>query len=111
MAAPLESVVVYGQNGNFDETSFSKTEKPTFYGFLGSYTESYASQYNFPFIPLIPGDADVDGDVALSDMAVLKSYLCGNELDSESMQILDVNNDGAVDAFDLFQIDKTVNGI
>ena len=57
------------------------------------------------------GDVDGDGAVNLSDYAVYKSYITdGLEFTAES-EALDLNNDMTIDAFDMYYIDRLMNGL
>ena len=60
------------------------------------------------------GDLNRSGDIELGDYILLRSYLENEELnplDDEQMLIADMEPDGAVDAFDLFALDKTLNSL
>ena len=62
----------------------------------------------------IIGDIDDDGDIDLDDYAYLKNYLSGISgfaLNTVKFHIADMNSDGAVDAFDMFLLDKKINGV
>lgn len=55
------------------------------------------------------GDLDSDGDLTLSDYSLLKSYISGAEVSADKLAEADLNGDGVVDAFDLFELDKLIN--
>jgi uncharacterized protein YjdB len=55
------------------------------------------------------GDIDCDGDVDLSDYNVIKNYIAGYGITDSRYDAADINGDGAVDAFDLFDFDRMVN--
>lgn len=58
------------------------------------------------------GDVSQNGSIGLEDYLLVKYYLYGLEhLTEERIQIADINRDGATDAFDLFYIDKVLNGL
>lgn len=58
------------------------------------------------------GDVSQNGSIGLEDYLLVKYYLYGLEhLTEERIQIADINRDGATDAFDLFWIDKALNGL
>lgn len=60
------------------------------------------------------GDLNRSGEIELGDYTLLRSYLENENLtplDDEQMLIADMEPDGAVDAFDLFALDKTLNGL
>lgn len=58
----------------------------------------------------VSGDIDWNGKIDLNDYARVKEYIENplNMTRSEAV-FADINGDGAVDAFDLFEIDKTIN--
>ena len=56
-----------------------------------------------------PGDLDADGETTIADYALLKSYISGAEVSADKLAEADMNGDGALDAFDLFEIDKLIN--
>ena len=58
---------------------------------------------------LAKGDVNADGQVSLEDYALIKAYLQGEELSSQQLKSADLDGDGAVDAFDLFYLNKAVN--
>jgi hypothetical protein len=92
-------------------------------------------------IMLILGDVNTDGSTDLSDYAMIKAYVSGVGVDENTpadllssdylgsqylplvdkygegsvytpqFALADLNSDGAVDAFDLFEMDKSLNGI
>ena len=60
------------------------------------------------FDPYLVGDADNDGDVDLTDYSIVRSYIANGGYDGIDQQA-DVNDDGAIDAFDLFEIEKWIS--
>jgi|GEM_PF-1510592 len=82
------------------------------YGSPNTTAESFAQQKGIEFVnieDIESGDLSGDGNVTLDDYNITKEYLAGNGLTLYSYLAADVNNDGAVDAFDLFEIDKQIN--
>jgi hypothetical protein len=59
----------------------------------------------------IPGDANEDGQISLEDYALIKTYLQGGEFNPQILSTGDINGDGAIDAFDLFEINKKINNV
>ena len=59
------------------------------------------------------GDLNSDKEITREDYTDVASYLSGAQSNWSETQstVADYNMDGAVDAFDLFEIDKAVNGI
>ena len=107
----LESVTDYNFNSEYSNDVFAASN-PVIYGFENSSAQSYAEEYGYQFVSLMSGDADGDGEISLNDMAVLKSSLKGyRTLSGAIMQMLDLNHDGSLDAFDMFIIDRMMNGM
>lgn len=109
----LDEVTFLNADTEIDSTAFdvTKTVISTVYGYVGSTAQSFAEENGITFIPLglVFGDLDSDGDVTIADYAVIKLYLEGNtELDSLGFVTADVNHDNAVDAFDLFEVNKII---
>lgn len=56
------------------------------------------------------GDVDWNGRIDLNDYAAVKAYLEDPLVMTRNEAVFaDINGDGAVDAFDLFEIDRTIN--
>ncbi|MBQ5995766.1 MAG: leucine-rich repeat protein [Clostridia bacterium] len=89
----------------------------TVYGVSGSAAEKYANLYDDVYFvdvnDIVYGDVDSDGAVTLSDYATAKSVVADDtiRLDGNAEIVGDMNADQVIDAFDLFKIDRTVNGI
>lgn len=100
-----ESVVEFGE-GTLNSAN-------NILGVPGSAAEAYANENNINFIPIIdvdPGDLNNDGSVDINDYSMVKAYIAGtSQLTKTQMVAADIDNDGAVDAFDLFYINKMVN--
>ncbi len=64
-------------------------------------------------IEVLPGDMDGDGQIALTDYALLQSIALGiYEITDEAMfQAADLNGDGAVDMFDVAILDLKINNL
>ena len=89
--------------------------KSLIYGEKGSSAEPFANACGAEFIEIgdiVYGDVDSDGVVTLSDYATSKSYVVGeSKFDGNAEIVGDMNSDCVIDAFDLFEVDKAVNGI
>ncbi len=89
----------------------------TVYGVSGSAAEEYANLYDDVYFvdinDMVYGDVDSDGIVTLNDYSTAKTVVVDNtvRLDGNAEILGDMNADRAIDAFDLFAIDKTVNNI
>ncbi len=89
----------------------------TVYGVSGSAAEEYANLYDDVYFvdinDMVYGDIDSDGIVTLNDYSTAKTVVVDDtvRLDGNAEILGDMNADRAIDAFDLFAIDKTVNNI
>ena len=63
--------------------------------------------------PIVFGDLDSSGDVEFADYAVIKNIVTGNVSGLTDVQLLaaDYYYDTAVDAFDMFYVDKAANSL
>lgn len=101
--------------GGFDYSEGSETYLPwlKIYGVRGSAAEEYANRYGLQFTDvndMVYGDADDDGLITLADIAKVKTFIDGTKrADGNSEIICDMNADQVLDAFDLFEIDRTIN--
>lgn len=76
------------------------------YDVTGDGTINWIDKIALWFDPYIIGDADNDGDVDLSDYSIMKTYICEGYDDIDPQA--DANEDGVIDAFDLFEVDKYI---
>ncbi len=87
--------------------------KSVVYGEKGSAAEYLALTSNAQFIELsdiVYGDIDEDGTVTIADYTSTKSNVSGEcELNGSAQIVGDMNADCVIDAFDIFEIDKTIN--
>jgi hypothetical protein len=86
----------------------------TIYGEEGSYAEQFANEHGITFIAskdIIRGDMDGDGTVSLVDYSTAKTAVANEDfrLDGNAEIVGDMNADQVIDAFDMFEIDRTVN--
>ena len=105
----LTSITIPDSVISIDKNAFADCSSLTIYCFKGSYAETYAKNNGIPFIIILnpkKGDIDGDGEKTISDYSALKTYLTGASYNSEQFFASDINSDGAVDAFDLFELDK-----
>ena len=81
------------------------------FGRKGTYAENWVnknlSSADFKYV----GDLNEDGEISIEDYLVVKSAIAGqNALNKEEQMAADYNTDSAVDGFDMFYINKTING-
>ena len=83
----------------------------TVYGYSGTYAEDFANNNGYVFVPVSNGDINDDGEVTIADYTITKTIIDGSMTDVSTYQrnVADNNQDVSIDAFDLFQIDKTIN--
>lgn len=98
----------------YDDIILGSTKRITVYGYLDSFIQRAAEASGYKFVYLdevIGGDTDGDGEISISDYSIVKEILLENAVSYSNFCLVsaDINNDGAVDAFDLFEIDKTIN--
>lgn len=83
--------------------------------FKGSQTLSFAilDAPDTSPIEILPGDIDGDGQIALTDYALIKAIAVGiNESpDASVIAAADLNGDGVVDMFDLALLDLRINSL
>lgn len=80
----------------------------TINGYYGTEAHYYALTYNARFSPLddlLFGDANGDGEIAVSDMVSLQKYLLNNGTVGYEA---DVNKDGRIDVFDVVLMRKQI---
>ncbi len=110
------AIVILQTVENIADDVFSGVEGfTTIFGVPGSRAEELATSNGIAFVAMgdiVYGDVDEDGSVTIADYSETKSYVSGVvEFEGCSEIIGDMNSDCVIDAFDLFQIDKTVNSI
>ena len=65
-----------------------------------------------PMIGSVKGDISLDGFATQTDYNILMNYMNGDiVLSSEDFDISDMNSDGAVDALDMFYLNRKINGL
>lgn len=115
MCRSLSAVVIPESVEYIDDLAFwnSGSGNLTIYGEANTVAEKYASEHSLQFVELndvIYGDIDEDGVVTIADYASTKSCVLGVTEFAGCAEIIgDMNSDCVIDAFDLFEIDKTVN--
>lgn len=113
----LRAVVIPASVEYIDEYAFSNQsvymQLLTVYGVAGTAAEIFAKKNGTIFTELkdvVYGDVDEDGSVTIADYASTKSNVMGEaEFDGNEEVIGDMNYDCVIDAFDLFEIDRTIN--
>ena len=113
----LESITIKQNITEIDSTAFDNcTSLTTIYGYLDTAAQEYADSHGIDFVYLdiiTPGDLDGDGSCELADYAILKGYVSGDGSTLTNYQKIacDVCADKSYDAFDMFYMDKIINGI
>lgn len=115
MCASLSEISIPSSVIEIGDMAFEETSLTLINGYLGTVAETFAADNGYEFYPLDPavfGDIDTDGDVLVNDYLMLKQYIAGElivDLTAFQKKCADVDGDGAVDAFDLFYLDKMLN--
>lgn len=85
---------------------------------IGNFKGSQVLQFTITDSPetvevTLPGDVDGDGQIALTDYAFIKALAIGAyEIDDPYiLAAADINGDGAVDVFDIAELDLKLNGL
>lgn len=85
---------------------------------IGNFKGSQVLQFTITDSPetvevTLPGDVDGDGQIALTDYAFIKTLAIGAyEIDDPYiLAAADINGDGAVDVFDIAELDLKLNGL
>lgn len=114
-ASRLSAVVIPAGVEYIDENAFTDISSMTVYGTIGTLAEEFAIDNGLAFVELkdvVYGDVDEDGVVTIADYASTTSTVTGEiEFNGNQEIIGDMNSDCVIDAFDLFQIDRTINGM
>ena len=118
----LSEITILNPNTTISDGAFSYSPITKVHGYFDSTAEQYVNNnplniYTSPYqevkfiaIGVTLGDLDGDDDVSFSDYALIKLYVEGNcDFDRYQFYTADYNQDKAVDAFDLFFIDRFVN--
>lgn len=108
-----KDVVIPKSVTDISPEAFTDKEKVTIYGYSGSYAEEYATTYNIKFVDLnslLKGDVNFDGVIDRVDYDILCSVCATREYQSVPIFYAgDMDDDGAVDAFDLIILDLMLN--
>ncbi len=101
----LSSIIIPKSTNFLSHPIFGSNTSVVITGYLDSTAELYAVEHGYEFRAF--GDMNENGIIDQTDYALIKMAI---EFGSEQDVIGDYNLDGAVDAFDLFEIDKIING-
>lgn len=117
LCSKLTSVTLPKSLQSVKASVFEDSGLKTIYGYEGSVAEKIANVKGFEFVALdehepLLGDINFDGIVDTDDYAIIRNYvMCMQHLTEEQLAVADLNNDGAVDAFDAIAIDFMINKI
>jgi hypothetical protein len=80
--------------------------------YIVGYEGSFAATFDTAKTTYL-GDVDMSGGIGQSDYALIRSQLSNNPDSLSAIQLIlaDYDIDGAIDAFDMFMLDKTMNGL
>lgn len=108
----LERVYIPASVTAISANSFNDCPNLTFYCYSNSYAHQYAQENGIPYVLLDEinyeiGDADMDGDVTISDVtAIQKSLVDVLTLTEEAEYLADVDKNGIVNIDDATNIQK-----
>lgn len=95
------------------DNAFTSAENVTIFGYSGTYAQVYANEKGIAFIDLdalTKGDVNFDGTVDLEDYKILCSVAATQKYQSYAISIAgDMDDDGAVDGFDVIILDLILN--
>lgn len=96
-----------------DKKAFTDTGDVTIFGYSDTFAQAYSQENNIRFVDLnslFKGDVDFDGDVDNEDYDILCSVCTTRHYESYAISLSgDLNEDGAVDGFDLLCFDLIRN--
>lgn len=108
-----KNAVIPASVTNIAENAFTSTENVTIFGYSDTYAQTYAAENNIPFIDLnvlTKGDVNFDGNIDLEDYKILCSVATTQKCQSYAISIAgDMDDDGAVDGFDVIILDLMLN--
>ncbi|MCH5297221.1 MAG: leucine-rich repeat protein [Ruminococcus sp.] len=106
----LKSITIPKSTTNIASNAFMDCPNLTIRGYVGSYAQQFATDYNIPFEPIndyMLGDVDLDGEITIYDVTTLQKYLADiTTLTSEQLSVCDVNKDGSIGIDDATTIQK-----
>lgn len=106
----LTSITIPKATTYIANNAFLNSPDVTIRGYFDSYAQEYAEAHNIPFEPIIEymlGDADMDGDITISDVtAIQKSLVDVLTLTEEAEYLADVDKNGTVNIDDATNIQK-----
>lgn len=112
----LNEITIPASVTEIDDEVFADSGLTTIKGYYDSKAESFAESQGLAFVSvdvITPGDLTGDNNVTLADYTVFCQYISGEvEITGTAMKLCaDVDGDTAIDAFDLFELDKMLNSI
>ena len=106
-----KDVIIPASVVKISEDAFTESKNVTIYGYVNSYAQEYATVHNIRFVPIyLKGDVNKDGSVTRADYDILCNVCQTREYETEHiLTVGDMDEDGAVDAFDLIYLDLLLN--
>ena len=106
--AELPEITIPSSVTSIGENAFFICDKLTIYCVRGSCAEKYAKENDIPFVSsgvLVPGDANGDGTVDISDAMLIFYHVAKKELlTNEQLLRCDTNDDNEVDIVDAMKV-------
>ncbi len=108
-----KDVVIPASVVKISENAFTDSKNVTIYGYVNSYAQEFATVNNINFVPIYTkGDLNKDGKLTREDYDILSNVCQTREYETEHiMAVGDIDEDGAVDAFDLIYLDLLLNNM
>ncbi len=108
-----KSAVIPASVINIAENAFTNTENVKIFGYTNTFAQTYAKESDIPFINLDTikkGDMNCDGNVDKSDYSILSGISNTKNYQSYTVTLIgDMDEDGAVDGFDVIILDLMLN--
>ncbi len=100
---------------NIQNDAFISTDKATVFGYSNSYAQTYANRNLIPFVALdttIKGDVNFDGKLNVDDYKILLNVSALKQKLTYAIALAgDMNEDNAIDGFDVVILDLILNDI
>ena len=103
----LESVTIYNPDCEINDGSSTLSDCGVICGYKDSTAQAYAEKYDKKFAVIGSGDINCDGETTVADIVLIQQSLAGKEIDETlAASVLDMNNDGKFNVFDLIIVKR-----
>ena len=111
----LADITIENPDCTIHDSEYTISDTATIYGYENSTAQAYAENYNREFISLgekpavIKGDANGDGKITAADIILIQKYLVKIEIAFEvDFTVLDINEDGTFNVFDVILLKRMI---